>query len=99
MDDTPTHSTHSEYEAAVKAGEGDFYSIDYIPRGVRLTSYTGEAPDLAMPWSGVEAGQEFDDFLAFTRRVGSGPGCVDRDGRRIPHRPVDKAPPTVLMSR
>jgi NADPH:quinone reductase-like Zn-dependent oxidoreductase len=24
----------------------DFYPIDYIPRGVRLTSYTGGAPDL-----------------------------------------------------
>jgi NADPH:quinone reductase len=24
----------------------DFYPIDYIPRGVRLTAYTGEATDL-----------------------------------------------------
>ena len=27
----------------------EFYPIDYIPRGVRLTSYTGEAADLPSP--------------------------------------------------
>jgi NADPH:quinone reductase-like Zn-dependent oxidoreductase len=27
----------------------DFYPIDYLPRGVRLTAYHGEAEDLAQP--------------------------------------------------
>ena len=27
----------------------DFYPIDYLPRGVRLTSYHGEAEDLPQP--------------------------------------------------
>jgi NADPH:quinone reductase-like Zn-dependent oxidoreductase len=37
----------------------DFYPIDYLPRGVRLTSYHGEAEDLAPPVL-----QEFLDAVA-----------------------------------
>jgi NADPH:quinone reductase len=37
----------------------DFYPIDYIPRGVRLTAYTGEATDLA-----AEILQDFLDAVA-----------------------------------
>jgi NADPH:quinone reductase len=37
----------------------DFYPIDYIPRGVRLTSYTGEATDLQ-----TEILQDFLDAVA-----------------------------------
>jgi NADPH:quinone reductase-like Zn-dependent oxidoreductase len=37
----------------------DFYPIDYLPRGVRLTSYHGEAQDLPQPVL-----QEFLDAVA-----------------------------------
>jgi len=37
----------------------DFYPIDYLPRGVRLTSYHGEAEDLPQPVL-----QEFLDTVA-----------------------------------
>jgi NADPH:quinone reductase-like Zn-dependent oxidoreductase len=37
----------------------DFYPIDYLPRGVRLTAYHGEAEDLPQPVL-----QEFLDAVA-----------------------------------
>ena len=42
----------------------DFYPIDYLPRGVRLTAYHGEAEDL--PQSVL---QEFLDAVAAGRAV------------------------------
>jgi NADPH:quinone reductase-like Zn-dependent oxidoreductase len=40
----------------------DFYPIDYLPRGVRLTAYSGEAEDLPQPIL-----QEFLDAVAAGR--------------------------------
>ncbi len=42
----------------------DFYPIDYLPRGVRLTAYSGEADDLP-----AEVLQEFLDDVAAGRAV------------------------------
>jgi NADPH:quinone reductase-like Zn-dependent oxidoreductase len=48
----------------------DFYPIDYLPRGVRLTAYHGEADDLPQPVL-----QEFLDAVA----VGDAVAPIDHE--------------------
>ncbi len=55
----------------------DFYPIDYIPRGVRLTSYGGDANDLPS-----RVLQEFLDAVACRGARCHGSGSRDRKARR-----------------